>query len=95
MATQISFHVSWNGKAKYNYGLALHARSVIVNIAGEAGMSRGAVNCHALLHGNLCAEVTSVEMNKAGSLLLSGSKDNSNRLWDVRLVSALLFTTAL
>jgi WD40 repeat protein len=43
----------------------------------------------------LCAEVTSVEMNKAGSLLLSGSKDNSNRLWDVRLVSALLFTTAL
>jgi COMPASS component SWD3 len=40
-------------------------------------------------------EVTSVEMNKAGSLLLSGSKDNSNRLWDVRLVSALLFTTAL
>lgn len=52
MATQISFHVSWNGKAKYNYDLALHAWSVIVNIAGEAGMSHGAVNCHALLHGN-------------------------------------------
>lgn len=35
----------------------------------------------------LATEVTSVEMNKAGGLLLSGSKDNSNRLWDVRLVS--------
>jgi len=33
----------------------------------------------------LRTEVTSVEMNKTGGLLLSGSKDNSNRLWDVRL----------
>lgn len=36
----------------------------------------------------LRTEVTSVEMNKTGGLLLSGSKDNSNRLWDVRLVSS-------
>jgi COMPASS component SWD3 len=31
-------------------------------------------------------EVTSVEMNSSGTLLLSSSKDNSNRLWDVRTV---------
>lgn len=31
-------------------------------------------------------EVTSVEMNSSGTLLLSSSKDNSNRLWDVRMV---------
>lgn len=31
-------------------------------------------------------EVTSVDMNAPGSLLLSGSKDNSNRLWDIRNV---------
>mmetsp|Transcript_60076 Transcript_60076/g.190842 ORF Transcript_60076/g.190842 Transcript_60076/m.190842 type:complete len:143 (-) Transcript_60076:20-448(-) len=30
-------------------------------------------------------EVTSVAMNANGSWLLSGSKDNSNRLWDVRM----------
>ena len=32
-------------------------------------------------------EVTSVEMNSSGTYLLSSSKDNSNRLWDVRMVS--------
>lgn len=30
--------------------------------------------------------MTSVEMNSNGTLLLSSSKDNSNRLWDVRMV---------
>lgn len=29
-------------------------------------------------------EVTSLEINSSGNLLLSGSKDNSNRLWDLR-----------
>ena len=31
-------------------------------------------------------EVSSVEMNAAGTLLLSSSKDNSHRLWDVRMM---------
>jgi len=34
------------------------------------------------------SEVTSVAMSQNGSLLLTSSKDNSNRLWDVRTVSA-------
>jgi COMPASS component SWD3 len=31
-------------------------------------------------------EVTSVEMNPQGSMLLSSSKDNSIRLWDIRMI---------
>ena len=35
-------------------------------------------------------EVTSIEMSSNGLLLLSGSKDNGNRLWDVRMVYKLM-----
>jgi WD40 repeat protein len=37
----------------------------------------------------LASEVTSVAMSQNGSLLLTSSKDNSNRLWDVRTVQHL------
>jgi WD40 repeat protein len=32
------------------------------------------------------AEVTSLQVDARGSMLLSSSKDNSNRLWDIRMV---------
>jgi len=32
-------------------------------------------------------EVTSVEFDHEGKYLLAGCKDNSNRLWDLRMVS--------
>jgi WD40 repeat protein len=32
-------------------------------------------------------EVTSVEFDQYGRYLLAGCKDNSNRLWDLRMVS--------
>lgn len=35
-------------------------------------------------------EVSCVAMNQAGTQLLSCSKDNSNRLWDIRSVSVQL-----
>jgi WD40 repeat protein len=31
-------------------------------------------------------EVSSVDMNRTGTLLLSSSKDNSNRVWDLRMM---------
>jgi WD40 repeat protein len=37
------------------------------------------------------AEITSVEINDCGNLLLSGSKDNCNRLWDVGTVSISIY----
>jgi WD40 repeat protein len=33
-------------------------------------------------------EVTSLQTNSNGSQLLSASKDNSNRLWDLKMVRA-------
>jgi COMPASS component SWD3 len=38
-------------------------------------------------------EVTSVAVNEAGTLLLSCSKDNSNRVWDIRMVSIIKSTS--
>jgi WD40 repeat protein len=34
-------------------------------------------------------EVTSVEFDREGKYLLAGCKDNSNRLWDLRMVRLL------
>lgn len=42
----------------------------------------------------ISSEVTSVAMSHNGSLLLTSSKDNSNRLWDVRMVRGLLKMSA-
>jgi len=41
--------------------------------------------CVNTLQGHL-GEVTSVAVNSTGNLLVSCSKDNSNRLWDLRAV---------
>lgn len=43
--------------------------------------------CVNTLQGHL-GEVTSVAVNSTGNLLVSCSKDNSNRLWDLRAVRA-------
>lgn len=44
-------------------------------------------------HVNPLGEVSNVEMNAAGTLLLSSSKDNSHRLWDVRMMRPHLWRT--
>lgn len=38
-------------------------------------------------------EVTSVDINQSGSFVLSSSKDNSNRIWDVRMVISVAFSS--
>lgn len=42
--------------------------------------------CAQTLSGCL-GEITSVEFDNEGKYLLAGCKDNSNRLWDLRMVS--------
>jgi WD40 repeat protein len=43
-----------------------------------------------LLGSSHLGEVTSMEINSDGSLLLSGSKDNSNRLWETATVGFIV-----
>ena len=40
-------------------------------------------------------QVTSVEVDQSGASMLVGSKDNSNRLWDMRMVCGVLTASRL
>lgn len=41
--------------------------------------------CIKTIHSHF-GEITSIEINTSGTLLLSASKDNSNRLWETSTV---------